>query len=270
MPNIIVDIRKHLILAVLALAPFVSGCSIPAIQAILGLTPSGSPTPAPAISAAAPNTDLNISAGVPGAVRWADIAQLGGTMVNVTAQKRNAVDEDIGPPIVLVTNKDALADGADDQFSWDPVGVRVGNYTIIATISAPDGQTATDESNGRFTVTTTLAVPSVTFTNPGAVDVNFVAPGPLNITWTDNGNTATTAKLRLGLDLDFNHQEGDEFILASNQDLSADGNNGTFAFTGVDENGATVPAGSYNVFVILDDTINEVVTTRATGKLVIP
>lgn len=265
-----IDIRRYLTLAPAMLVCAMSGCSIPALQAILGQTPSGSPTPRPAISVAAPNTDLNISAGVAGAIRWADIAQTSGTVVNVSAQKRNAVDEDVGAAIVLVTNKDALADGADDQFSWDPVGVRVGNYTIIATISAPDGQTATDESNGHFTVTTTLAVPTVTFTNPGAANVNFVAPGPLNITWTDNGNTATTAKLRLGLDLDFNHQEGDEFILASNQDLSADGNNGAFAFTGVDENGATIPAGSYNVFVILDDTINEVVTTRATGKLVIP
>jgi len=268
--NQIIDIRRYVPLAVGILVCSASGCSIPALQVILGQTPSGSPTPAPAISAAAPNTDLNISAGVAGAIRWADIAQTPGTVVNVTAQKRNAVDEDVGAAIVLVTNKDALADGADDQFSWDPVGVRVGSYTIIATISAPDGQTATAESNGQFTVTTTLTVPSVTFTNPGAADVNFVAPGPLNITWTDNGNTATTAKLRLGLDLDFNHQEGDEIILASDQDLSADGNNGTFAFTGVDSNGVAVPAGSYNVFVILDDSINEVVTTRATGKLVVP
>lgn len=270
MRNTIVDIRIYCLLTAALLTGSATGCSIPAIQAIFGQTPSGSPTPAPAISAAAPNSDLNISAGVPGAVRWADIAQISGTVVNVTAQKRNAVDEDIGAPIVLVTNKDALADGADDQVSWDPVGVRVGQYTIIATISAPDGQTATDESTGQFNVTTTLAVPTLTFTNPGAADVNFVAPGPLNITWTDNGNTATTAKLRLGLDLDFNHQEGDEIILASNQDLSTDGNNGTFAFTGVNSDGVAVPAGSYNVFVILDDTINEVVTVRATGKLVVP
>lgn len=270
MLNKIIDIQKCLAVGVAMLACSASGCSIPALQAILGQTPSGSPTPKPAISTAAPNTDLNISAGVAGAIRWADIAQTPGTVVNVTAQKRNAVDEDVGAPIILVTNKDALADGADDQFSWDPVGVRVGEYTIIATISAPDGQTATDESTGKFNVTTTLAVPTVTFTNPGVADVNFVAPGPLNITWTDNGNTATTAKLRLGLDLDFNHQEGDEIILASNQDLSADGNNGTFAFTGVNSDGVAVPAGSYNVFVILDDTINEVVTVRATGKLVVP
>lgn len=258
-------------LAMMAMClPFATGCSIPAIQAILGLPPSGSPTPAPAISVASPNTALNISAGVAGAVRWADIAPTAGTFVNVTAQKRNVVDEDIGAPIVLVTNRDAQLDGTDDQFSWDPVGVRVGNYTIIATISAPDGQTATAESAAAFTVTTSLAVPSLTFTNPGAANVNFVAPGPLNITWTDNGNAATTAKLRLGLDLDFNHQEGDEIILATDQDLSADGNNGTFAFTGVDMNGAAVPAGSYVVFAILDDNINEIVTREATGRLVVP
>lgn len=269
MRNIIVDIRIYgPLAAVLCLSA--TGCSIPALQVILGQTPSGSPTPKPGISVAEPNANQNISAGVAGTVRWADIAQTAGTVVNVTAQKRNAVNEDIGAPIVLVTNKDALADGVDDQFSWDPVGVRVGQYTVIAVISAPDGQTATDESTGKFNVTTNLPVPSLTFTNPGAADVNFVAPGPLNITWTDNGNAATTAKLRLGLDLDFNHQEGDEIILASNQNLSADGNNGTFAFVGKDENGVAVPAGSYNVFVILDDTINEVVTTRATGKLVVP
>jgi len=250
--------------------PCGAGCSIPALQAILGLPPAGSTPPVPAIAVSEPNTNQSISAGVAAAIRWADIASTSGTFVNVTAQKRNAVEEDIGPAIVIVTNRDALLDGTNDQANWDPVGVRVGQYVIIATISAPDGQTATDESTGRFTVTTSLAVPTLTFTNPGAANVDFVAPGPLNLTWTDNGNAATTAKLRLGLDLDFNHQEGDEIILASDQDLSADGNNGTFAFTGVDESGVAVPAGSYIVFAILDDTINEIVTREATGRLVVP
>lgn len=265
------DFRRPIAVGVLTLlAATTVGCSIPALLAIFGQTPGGNTPAPPAISVAVPNSDTNVNSGVGTLIRWADVAPVAGTTVNVVAQKRNAVLEDVGDPITLVTNRDAQLDGTDDTFTWDVTGVRVGNYTIIATITAPDGRTADDESNGRFVVTTTLTVPNLTFTNPAAADVNFTAPGPLNITWTDNGSTATTAKVKLGLDLNFNHTQGSEIILAENLDLSADGNTGTFAFTGVDKDGVTVPAGSYVVFAILDDTINEIVTKDATGKLIVP
>jgi hypothetical protein len=241
-----------------------------------------------AIGVAQPTTVVSLSAPSNATLQWADIATIPGTIVRVQAQRQAANGTTLlpgaftGPPIFLVgngtpgTGRDALSDGDSDKFDWDLTGVRVGTYVITATIEAPDGSTKTALSNdpdlgsvGGINVTTTLPAPTLTFTAPGAADVTVTTGNTTNITWTDNGAANASALLTLGLDTDDQHDSGNEVILVSGQALSTDGNTGTFTFSFLDENGATVPDGTYTVFASLDDNANDIVRVEATGKLVL-
>src|SRR5690606_33096550 len=130
----------------LATAATLTGCTV--LDLVFG------PLPAPEDF---DNTDLNIgiaivqpagavmaAPGVDTVVQWADIASVDGTVVRITAQRRNDLDEDDAEPIHLVgdgtpgSGRDAIADGDNDRVVWDITGVRVGDYVIIATIEAPD------------------------------------------------------------------------------------------------------------------------------------
>jgi hypothetical protein len=234
------------------------------------------------IAVVQPSTAVTASPGIEALIQWADIATIPGTTVRVTAQRQNAILEDVGDPIELVgdgtpgSGRDALADGDSDIFIWDFTGVRVGDYVIIVTIETPDGQTLTavsrDEVRGTvgvLTIQTSLPVPELAFTAPGATDVTYNAGGTFDITWTDNGDANPDAVVLLALDVDDDHESGNEIALVRDQLLSIDGSAGTFTFIGLDENGDTVPDGTYTVFATIDDQANDPVTVEATGKLIV-
>lgn len=232
------------------------------------------------ISVVQPASDVTATPGVATIIQWADIADVTGTVVRITAQRRNNLNENTADPIELVgdgtpgSGRDAIADGENDFYEWDITGVRVGQYIIIATIETPEGETqtvmSTDEdrgTTGAITVTTALPAPTLTFTAPGATDEAVTTGNTFDITWTDNGDTNAEALVTLGLDTDSDHTSGNEIILVSNQALSESGNNGLFTFFFQDENGDTVPDGDYTVFAIIDDNANDIVTSDATGLL---
>lgn len=234
------------------------------------------------IAIAVPADEVTAAPGVTTQIRWADIAEREGTVVRITAQRRTAENEDDGDPIQLVgdgsqgSGRDALGDGDNDVFEWDVSGVRVGTYVIIATIESPDGVMETVESRdedrattGVIVVTTALPVPTLTFTAPGASDEDVLTGIGFTIQWTDNGAANPDAVLLLGLDPDSDRENGNEFILIRDQPLSENGNNGSFAFNFVDENGDTVPDDIYNVFALIDDGANDPVRVTATGQLVL-
>lgn len=244
-------------------------CAEDFLNQLLGTSPPGADL-APAVAVAEPNTDTTVAPGAAAIIRWADIATDAGTAIAVRAQRRDpGTDEAIGSELTLLDGRDAMEDGDGDILEWDITGVRVGEYEIRVIISAPDGTTAEDTSNGKFMVTTALPVPTLTFTNPGATDVTFNPGDMLGITWTDNGSSNSAAKLTLGLDLDFDHDGGDEIILLCDQDLSTDADTGSFSFTGVDVDGNAVAANTYVVFATIDDGANDPVDVDATGQLVV-
>lgn len=229
-----------------------------------------------------------VNAGALATIQWADIASVAGTGVRVQAQ-RLAVSGNVtlpdaftGTVIFLIgdgtpgTGRDAVADGENDIFRWDTTGVRVGRYLITMTIEAPDGTSQTVKSldpdrgtTGVVNITTTLPVPTLTFTAPGATDETVTTGNTFNITWTDNGNNNADARLTLGLDIDDNHSNGNEVILLSNDPLSTDGNSGSFTFNFLDQDGNGVADGTYTVFAQLDDNAHDVVTVEATGQLIL-
>ncbi|GMU34957.1 MAG: hypothetical protein AMXMBFR20_28290 [Planctomycetia bacterium] len=235
-----------------------------------------------AIGIVIPATPTTAAPGAAAIVQWADIATIAGTSVRIIAQRENSLGESTSDPIHLVgdgtvgSGRDALADGDGDRVEWDITGVRVGDYVITAIIESPDGETATAISRdtdrgttGVLTVTTSLPVPTFTFTAPGATDVTVTTGNTFNITWTDNGNNNADARLTLGLDLDDDHDNGNEVILLSNDPLSNNGNTGTFTFSFLDQDGTTVPDGSYSVFAVVDDNANDPVERTATGRLIL-
>jgi hypothetical protein len=153
--------------------------------------------------------------------------------------------------------------------------VRAGDYVFTATIETPDGRTATAVSRddkrgttGVLTIKTALPVPVLTFTAPAA-DVTVNTGGTTNITWTDNGTANAAARVTLALDVDSDHKSGNEIVLLRDALLSADNNTGTFTFARIDENGDTVPDGTYTVFATVDDDANDPVTSTAVGKLIV-
>lgn len=221
-------------------------------------------------------------------IQWADIASVAGTGVRVQAQRLAVTgnttlpDAFTGPVIFLIgdgtpgTGRDAVADGENDIFRWDTTGVRVGRYQITMTIEAPDGTSVTVMSldpdrgtTGVVNITTTLPVPTLTFTAPGVTDETVTTGNTFNITWTDNGTANEDARLTLGLDIDDNHSNGNEVILLSNDPLSTDGNNGSFVFNFLDQDGNGVADGTYTVFARLDDNAHDVVTVEAVGQLIL-
>lgn len=252
------------------------------LQGTLPVPPPSTSDKEIAISIAQPNAAATATLGVAAVIRWADIATVPGTIVRVVAQRENDLLEPVGDPINLVgdgtpgVGRDAVADGDADEFLWDVTGVRVGDYVIIATIESPDGASATARSRdeernttGVITVTTALPVPTFNFTAPGAADVTVTTGNTFDITWTDNGNANPDALVLLGLDPDTNHANGNEIILLRNDPLSNDGNTGLFTFAFLDENGDTVPDGTYNVFATVDDGANLPVEANATGRLLL-
>jgi hypothetical protein len=272
--------------AILSLA---GACSPPFLGPFVGvgqLDDSGTDL-AIGISVVQPSVAVSAQSGTTTVLQWADIAKVPGTIVRLQAQRAatsgntTLPDAFTGPVIHLIgdgspgSGRDALADGDNDKFTWDLTGVRVGSYVITVTIESPDGTTATAKSrdpdrntSGVVNVTTTLPAPTLTFTNPGATDVTATPPTPVAMTWTDNGSSNPDALMVLGLDLDSDQGNSNEIILLRDL-LSTDGNNGSFNFVFVDEDGNEVPQGSYTVFARLDDNANDPVTVTATGKLIV-
>ncbi|MFQ5500829.1 MAG: hypothetical protein ACE5EQ_00830 [Phycisphaerae bacterium] len=260
-----------------------AGCT--AADFLFGPLPTGTPSNTDlelGITIVQPSQAITTAEGVKTIVQWADIATIEGTVVRVTAQRINSVNENDGDPIELVgssttgTGRDALADGDNDFFEWDIAGVRVGSYVITAVIEAPDGTTLTARStdsdrgtNGSIMITTSLPVPTLSFSAPGATDLSVTTGSVFDITWTDNGDMNPDALVTLGLDIDDDHENDNEIILVSNQPLIENDVNGQFTFFFQDENGNPVPDGSFTVFAVIDDNANDPVTVEATGKLLL-
>ncbi|MFQ5412306.1 MAG: hypothetical protein ACE5EC_08400 [Phycisphaerae bacterium] len=270
--------------AILACLGFLgAGCT--AADFLFGPLPIGTPSNTDleiGITIVQPGQPVTTAEGVQTIVQWADITSIEGTVVRVMAQRKNNVDEDVGDPIELVGNtatgagRDALADGDNDFFVWDITGVRVGTYVITAVIEAPNGATAIARStdpdrgtNGAIMITTALPVPTLSFTAPGQTDLSITTTGVFDITWTDNGDVNPDALLTLGLDIDDDHENGNEIILVTNQPLSENDDTGQFTFFFQDENGNPVPDGTFTVFAVIDDNANDPVTIESTGKLIL-
>ena len=164
--------QTHRLSAVIVMSIALTGTGCTALDFLFGPIPFGEVPITDlelGIAITQPSQAVTAAPGVATIVQWADIATLEGTVVRVTAQRRNTLDEDVGDPIELVgngkpgTGREALGDGANDIFEWDITGVRVGDYVIIATIEAPDGTSLTTISRdsdrgtvGVITVTTAL------------------------------------------------------------------------------------------------------------------
>lgn len=133
----------------LAILPSAASCDavLPFIQEVLAINA----TPAPQVAVSAPATNATFSLGATVPVQWADVAGEDGTTINVDALRMNNNDE-LLQTISILIGRDARADGESDILDWDTAGREAGRYRFRVTITAPDGQTAQDESAGVVTL----------------------------------------------------------------------------------------------------------------------
>lgn len=262
-------------LAWIAAAGFVvaSGCNTDLILYFLGASTTTNPPPQMAITFVKPATTQNAPLGAPAEIQWADIAPVAGTFISLKVDRIDPVTREIISELQLIASRDAQADGDNDLFAWDVTGVIVGTYQPVITIQSPNGQTQTTSAPGDFNVTSTLPVPTLTFTNPGATDVTIPNPGSTTITWTDNGVANPDTRITLQLD-PTSGSSGDERTIAQNIDAGADGNNGSFNFDRNDVDGNPVPPGTYTLVATLVDDIHDngqggPITVSAVGRIIL-
>ena len=163
---------------------------------------------------------------------------------------------------ILVENTDdstqtTLAEGltvdsevVDGVFEWDTTGFDPAVYSLIAKI-----QTATDsaESTGPGQVTVNEP-PTFEFTEPSSPET-VDSSGTVTISWT-GGDANGDGTARLGIDLDTDHESGNE-IFISEQSLPVEAGDGIFDWNGNDDSGDRVDAGTYNLFAVVGDGAND-------------
>lgn len=265
----------HTTLAWIAAAALVvaSGCNTDLILYFLGASTTTNPPPEMAITFVKPATTQNAPLGAPAEIQWADIAPVAGTFITLKVDRIDPTTREIISELQLIASRDAQADGDNDLFDWDVTGVIVGTYQPVITIQSPNGQTQTTSAPGDFNVTSTVPVPTLTFTNPGATDVTIPNPGSTTITWTDNGVANPDTRITLQLD-PTSGSSGDERTIAQNISAGADGNNGSFNFDRNDVDGNPVPPGTYTLIATLVDDIHDngqggPITVSAVGRIIL-
>ncbi len=125
-------------IALLALsAGSVGGCADAAlvIAELFGVVAE----PAPRVAIVFPLQGGNSFIGATVFLEWADIAVLEGTVITIEALEIDANDEIIRTELIL-SGRDALADGDADIFEFDSSDQPPGRYQYRITISSPDGQ----------------------------------------------------------------------------------------------------------------------------------
>ncbi len=246
------------------------------------------------ISLAEPSQERTLAQGTPVTIKWS-AANLTAESATITflAESRQDLSRTELPGGLSLDGT-----GGSDTVVWDTTSFK-GPYVVMARIQAgADWREAS--AAGQITVD---AAPSFAFTAPAAsVTFDPNEDETLAIEWTAADESAT---LRIGLDPDTDHQNGDEIFIHEVQ-LSAsasdetpageepatenakrrltwqdqgtedpnatptDPNQGTLAWTGNDSGGQAVAAGTYNLFATLSDEVNEVLTVDAPGQITIP
>lgn len=235
-----------------------------------GVDPDAPPTFA--ITFVSPLTTQNAAPGAAAEIQWADVATVAGTSVALRVDRVDPVTRTVISEIQL-TNADALADGAADQFDWDVTGVIVGSYQPVIVMSSPDGQMSTIRADGDFNVTSPLPTPTLSFTSPAAADVNVQVGNMINITWTDNGATNGDTQITLRLDpTPLLPNNGDDRTIGI-VDAGDGGNTGTFAFDTMDSDNVQIAPGTYTLSATLADGVHDdlgnPIRVTAIGRIVI-
>ena len=272
-------------LAALALACLVAGGTcLPLVDNV-----SREPTSGASIGAAivTPSEDEAVRQGDPVSVEWSASNLSGQTAtVSILAESRS------DPTLPRTTLSQFALSGTGDsgRLTWDTTDF-AGTYAVVARIAAA-GESSENIGAGLVTVD---APPTFEFTSP-AEDVTYEQGDSLAISWTGGDNDAT---LRIGLDPDASHlipaedgdtadgqeddadadgdadaddgaanelqSEVDNEIFILERALPATSQADSFTWDGNDQEGNAVALGTYYLFAVITDGVNEDVIVDALG-----
>jgi len=233
---------------------------------------SGSSTVEPptrlAVAVLQPNDSRDVARGTIVDIDWtAGNITDDGAVATVFVRSRVDRAETIIAGGILVTGS-----GVRQTVPWDTTNF-AGGYNIFVRIEA-GGLTAQNSNGAVITVNT---APTFSFTEPTA-DATFgegeADPNnpddvpPLNIRWLA-GDPDGDAEAEIGLDEDTDHDSGNEIVI-QNTTISVQAEVDSLAWDGTDVDGATVEAGTYNLFARVTDGVNPEFFVEGLGRITIP
>jgi flagellar hook assembly protein FlgD len=219
------------------------------------------------ITLTAPDTDANVPAGTSVRIAWV-AGNLTGQSARVTliAESRTSLAR-----TTLLADSPVSGTGGSGEFSWNTEGYS-GTYALYARIQAGD-RSIEKMAPGKVTVFPPL---SFTFTGP-TTDQELVLdqdpPQSITISWVAGGLKGTAG---IGLDTDQDHgaarndpntSRNEIFIHSTTLTLPAA--EGSFKFEGKDKNGQAVEPGTYYLFAIAEDGVNQDFTAEGLARITV-
>lgn len=138
---------------------------------------------------------------------------------------------------------------------WDTAGFAAGEYVIYALITGR--QTASATGPGRITID---HPPAFEFTQP-TENKTVRPPIALTIAWTGS-DLEGAGRFTIGLDLNTDHNSGDELFIHEGT-VRKDPTDGTFNWTGNTLTADPVDSGTYYLFALLNDDVNQEVSVTS-------
>ena len=237
------------------------------------------------VSVMKPDADREVPMGTEIGIEWA-VANLTGSeaIVTILARSRNA---DL-PETILAGGVRLSGTGGTETFTWYTGGndpddsaddFEGGDYSVVVRVEA-DGLTKETSAPGRITINTP---PSFEFTEPEEnaelieqVDPNDPNsdPGPASITiaW-DAFDPDGDGKVEISVDPDSDasaHDSGNETVIDADRVLPEKSGFGSLDWEGTDSEGVQVDPGTYYVFAVLTDEMNEEQVVSSTVQLTVP
>lgn len=179
---------------------------------------------------------------------------------SVAVENRTTLDES-----VLADNIDVSGVGSPITVTWDTADYPAAEYTVRATIEA-DGKSRTSSAVGKVRID---GPPTLVFTAP-ALDTTLPdsGDGTITIAWRvkDDGGGGT---VRIGIDTDLDHGSGNE-IFIDQQTLTNGEKTQSLDWPGDDSTQTRVAEGTYNLFALVEDNINSLVTVDGLARVIVP
>jgi len=221
----------------------------------------------PVIRLLGPSGPLTVNAGETVEFSWIDDDPDSNATIDILLDD-DANPENGSPGETVVATTDEDPDGAGDSLSWTVAGVAPGTYFFYARISDGASQMT---SPGTLTITVANTTPTLTFTEPAALtESDLAGAAPITISWNDADPDATdNALIQLGIDVDQDHNNGNEIFIRRDIDEDPDGADDSINWDLTDADGNAVPTGVYFVFGIISDGRAQPQIAEAPGRVLV-
>lgn len=206
-----------------------------------------------------PTTSRSVPQGTVVQIRWSATNTTGkNAVLRILVEARPGLAR-----TTLLDNVPITGSVVSDTLSWDTSGLPAAEYRIIGEIT--DGERTRDSTAAG--VITLNGPPTFVFTGPTS-DTTFERGEDLQILFRF-GDPEGVGSVRFGLDPDTDHANANEIFIGSSQ-IPEEEADSSFAFNGQNEDQQDVAEGTYNLFAIVDDTVNPIQTVDGLARIIIP